>query len=179
MVESPDACGHLAQFVACSPIFSPAGAAYSYDWTPNGLPVAESMVELTVSASGDFDDSNEGVVILLNGEQISTVLLYLLPPCTTGSQTVLLSKSQFNAIIESGEFTITLDPYNSAAADCGGNTWVSAELVYQQILPNIECPADLDGDNVVGIGDFLIVLGSWGGPGGDTDGDGTTGILAD
>jgi hypothetical protein len=39
------------------------------------------------------------------------------------------------------------------------------------------CPADIDGDGVVGIGDFLIVLGAWGGPGGDTNGDGTTDIL--
>ncbi len=38
------------------------------------------------------------------------------------------------------------------------------------------CPADLDGDGTVGIGDFLIVLGFWGGPQGDIDGDGTTGI---
>lgn len=39
------------------------------------------------------------------------------------------------------------------------------------------CLADLDGDGVVGIGDFLIVLGGWGSPGGDTNGDGTTDIL--
>ena len=41
----------------------------------------------------------------------------------------------------------------------------------------VGCPADLDGDNLVGIGDFLTVVGSWGGPGGDTNGDGTTDIL--
>ncbi len=28
----------------------------------------------------------------------------------------------------------------------------------------------------VGIGDFLIVIGTWGTPGGDIDGDGDTGI---
>ncbi len=39
------------------------------------------------------------------------------------------------------------------------------------------CPADLDGDNHVGINDFLLVLGSWGGPGGDTNGDGITDIF--
>ncbi len=42
---------------------------------------------------------------------------------------------------------------------------------------DLVCPADLDGDNVVGITDFLMVLGSWGGPDGDTNGDGTTDIL--
>ncbi len=42
---------------------------------------------------------------------------------------------------------------------------------------DLVCPTDLDGDNAVGIGDFLMVLGSWGGPGGDTNGDCTTDIL--
>jgi hypothetical protein len=39
------------------------------------------------------------------------------------------------------------------------------------------CPADLDGDRVVGIQDFLFLLGAWGGPGGDVDGDNTTDIV--
>lgn len=39
------------------------------------------------------------------------------------------------------------------------------------------CPADLDDDGEVGVGDFLIVLGSWGGPNGDANGDGTTDVM--
>ena len=40
------------------------------------------------------------------------------------------------------------------------------------------CPWDCDGDGVVGIGDFLLVLGLWGDSTAcDTDGDGMTGIL--
>ena len=41
------------------------------------------------------------------------------------------------------------------------------------------CPADLDGDNIVGITDFLALLTAWGtDPGGppDLDGDGVVGI---
>ncbi len=41
----------------------------------------------------------------------------------------------------------------------------------------LTCPADIDGDGAVGIGDFLLVLGAWGGPGDDTNGDGTTDVL--
>ena len=37
-------------------------------------------------------------------------------------------------------------------------------------------PSDLDGDGIVGINDYLIVMGTWGGPEGDTNGDGTTDI---
>ncbi len=43
--------------------------------------------------------------------------------------------------------------------------------------PAVPCPHDLDGDGTVGIGDFLIVLGDWGGCLGDTNGDQTTDIL--
>jgi hypothetical protein len=38
------------------------------------------------------------------------------------------------------------------------------------------CPADLSGDDVVDVGDFLMLLAAWGTPGGDIDGDGDTGI---
>jgi hypothetical protein len=38
------------------------------------------------------------------------------------------------------------------------------------------CPADLSGDGVVDVGDFLMLLAAWGTPDGDIDGDGDTGI---
>ncbi len=38
------------------------------------------------------------------------------------------------------------------------------------------CPADLDGDGVVAIGDLLIVLAAWDGPDGDITGDGSTDV---
>jgi hypothetical protein len=41
----------------------------------------------------------------------------------------------------------------------------------------IACPADLDGDGVVNVVDFLLLLADWGAPGGDINGDGTTDIL--
>ncbi len=53
--------------------------------------------------------------------------------------------------------------------------WCNGQSVFMQ--DGSPCPADLDGDDTVGIGDFLTVLGSWGGPEGDTNDDGTTDIL--
>jgi hypothetical protein len=38
------------------------------------------------------------------------------------------------------------------------------------------CPADLSGDDVVDVSDFLLLLAAWGTPDGDMDGDGDTGI---
>ena len=37
------------------------------------------------------------------------------------------------------------------------------------------CPADLDGDGLIGPADLAIVLGGWSTPQADLDGDGTTG----
>jgi hypothetical protein len=42
---------------------------------------------------------------------------------------------------------------------------------------SVACPADLDGDGVVNVVDFLLLLADWGAPGGDINGDGTTDIL--
>jgi hypothetical protein len=43
----------------------------------------------------------------------------------------------------------------------------------------VDCPADVDGDGVVGINDFLAVLAQWGQPGGpaDVNSDGVVDIL--
>ncbi len=56
----------------------------------------------------------------------------------------------------------------SDTSDCGAG--------YTATLQG-RCAADLDGDGVVGILDFLALLAGWGSPSGDVDGDGTTGIL--
>ena len=38
------------------------------------------------------------------------------------------------------------------------------------------CPADLSGDRIVNVSDFLLLLSAWGTPDGDIDGDGDTGV---
>ncbi len=38
------------------------------------------------------------------------------------------------------------------------------------------CPWDFNGDGLIGITDFLFLIGNWGTPAADTDGDGDTGI---
>ena len=70
------------------------------------------------------------------------------------------------------------------ASDTGGGNIVEAGLdlvqVFTQFCDLVGCPADIDGDNTVGILDFLELLAAWGpNPGhpADIDGDGTVGIL--
>jgi subtilisin family serine protease len=43
-------------------------------------------------------------------------------------------------------------------------------------IPAEPCPADLDGNGVVDVADFLFLLSAWGTADGDVDGDGDTGV---
>ncbi len=70
------------------------------------------------------------------------------------------------------------------ASDTGGGNIVEAGVDLVQIFTRFcddpGCTADIDGDNTVGIDDFLALLAAWGpNPGhpADLDGDGTVGIL--
>ncbi|MBT4768469.1 MAG: hypothetical protein HOO04_08930, partial [Phycisphaerae bacterium] len=38
----------------------------------------------------------------------------------------------------------------------------------------VPCEGDVDGDQVVGVNDILVVIGGWGTPDGDVNGDGDT-----
>ena len=61
--------------------------------------------------------------------------------------------------------------------DVVGSPAVAWDDLYTLIIRQ-QCVADLDGDNEVGIVDFLTLLGNWGTSGpGDLDCDGTVGIL--
>jgi len=70
------------------------------------------------------------------------------------------------------DFTAAADGVVGSAA-----TLADGEAIY--LLGATLCPWDLDGDDIVGITDFLDLLAQWGSdPGGppDFDGDGTVGI---
>jgi hypothetical protein len=76
---------------------------------------------------------------------------------------------------------------NSLFNDCNCNNVPDADDIAAGTSPDVNgngipdecdpsCPADLSGDGMVGIVDFLFLLGAWGTPDGDIDGDGDTGI---
>ena len=45
---------------------------------------------------------------------------------------------------------------------------------YEEQIPVVACPADLDGSGTVDAADLAVLLGAWGGAGGDLDGNGGT-----
>ena len=84
--------------------------------------------------------------------------------------------------------TAQLDFFGADVAVNAGEALVSCHLdddagtasgsvyLFDAVNVGCPCPADLDGDGMVGINDFLDLLAAWGTPGGDIDGDGVTGI---
>ncbi|MBG81432.1 MAG: hypothetical protein CMJ39_12090 [Phycisphaerae bacterium] len=78
--------------------------------------------------------------------------------------------------------TLTIEP--GATFDANGKTVWCEELINEGtylgdvnvIDPVIPCDGNLNGDDFVNIDDLLIILGDWGGTGGDANGDGATNI---
>lgn len=65
----------------------------------------------------------------------------------------------------------------SGLLTCGNFTRINGVQTFGRVrleCPD-DCPADLDGDGVVGGGDLGLLVAGWGGPDADIDGDGTTG----
>jgi hypothetical protein len=54
---------------------------------------------------------------------------------------------------------------------CG---WNIDDVEIWGVKPELQCPADFDGDGDVDSADLLYLLAAWGTPGGDVDGDGDT-----
>ena len=65
--------------------------------------------------------------------------------------------------------SLTVDP---VTGDLLAIRWSSQPLRYSP--PANPCPADFNGDGIVGGADLGLLLAAWGSPRGDLDGDGTT-----
>jgi hypothetical protein len=69
-----------------------------------------------------------------------------------------------------GNFAMgTYDPFDPESVDTPGSE--------NPACPS-DCPADFDGDGIVGVSDVLALIAGWGGndPQHDLDGDGTVGV---
>ncbi len=71
-------------------------------------------------------------------------------------------------------WTVNGGPHSPTFSADYNNLVIEWLLAHNRSSP--PCPGDLDDSGDVGIGDFLIVLGLWGTPGGDVTGDGLTNI---
>jgi subtilisin family serine protease len=89
------------------------------------------------------------------------------------------------ALMRSGNPGLTPDEITSVlfstARDMGlagfdtGTGWGLLDAAAAVAAVTSGCPADLDGDGVIGPSDLTILLGAWGVPAGDIDGNGDTG----
>ena len=78
--------------------------------------------------------------------------------------------------------TLIVEP--GATFNGNGNTVWAVEIINNGTIlgdvdvidPAVPCDGNLNDDDVVNIDDLLIILGSWGGTGGDANNDGLTNI---
>jgi hypothetical protein len=122
------------------------------EWTVVAeFPVQIGLVETTTPGSGDCWEMN-GLNPFASGAAGETVSITTpnLPP---GTYWFHVSNQQF-------------DGY-----PCG------TDNDYVAMLTSVgSCPADLTGDDTVGVEDFLFLLAAWGTPAGDVNDDGTTDV---
>ncbi len=74
---------------------------------------------------------------------------------------------------------VLVNELNISAANRKLRAFTHGQGVFERDLIGSSCPADVDGDGIVGIDDFLAVLGAWGPCPGcpeDLDADGTVGV---
>ncbi len=137
--------------------------------TGNGtLPIVD-MGAYEALGAGCLAVTAQEVVCQADGETF-TVNVEGLNACTGGTSMFTFTGSGgdvgeamcFTVLVNDGGFCCSTE-ICVTVPDCSGSE-------------DIVCPADLDHDGQVGVSDFLIVLGSWGGPGADINGDGTTDI---
>lgn len=130
---------------------------------PGGSPIAETdtLIQGTADNSGPpvatlYLDVDEQSVMYDQPEDLAVWI---------GGGTIDLSATS--------QLTITADPPDVVDFGASGSvTW----MVSYEFSAAPTCPADLDGDGLVGVGDLLTLLAGWGTPAADLDGDGTTGV---
>lgn len=124
---------------------------------------------------GAFLAAGGGQVTILSWEVYFTesmVLAFTLDPAlSVPPQSAPVHLISVTVPLSQGELTLSnpifSDPFGEMILISGPGTLV---------LPD-PCPADLDGDGLVGVDDVLAVLGFWGGgSGGDANGDGSTDV---
>ena len=107
------------------------------------------------------------------------------PDGVWGDQLYAISAGNLLRIDDEGIITVVGTGFTADIDDLefgpGGVLYTSSDIGDQILRIGVSCEADLDGDEIVGIGDFLLVLAQWGPCPpeclGDVDGDGEVGIL--
>lgn len=140
----PDECQGLQQVVRTRAPSGPFGAGLPASVTFSDLPPSLGLVELTVRAVADLDSAIEVVIPILDGIQQPPLFAVGGKSCGSGENvgSILLSSSQFLALIPDGSLTIQMvastavNPYECPV------TWLSLELRYVGETASADCDQD-------------------------------------
>jgi hypothetical protein len=139
-----------------------ATASLSIDYSfLSGEPIADTFANIDVMVDN-------------TGKPVATLYLDTDEPAVEYTQ-----PAQLAPWIGSGGITLAAVGLMTVAADPPGVIeWFAGGLVQYRVIYDFiavpPCPADLNRDGVVSSADIALLLGAWGGAGGDVTGDGIT-----
>lgn len=150
--DRPDLCQGGVQYLQTSPDLGVPRANVSYSFTFNGLVPSDAAVQITVSALGDLDATNEFFTVRVSdgrGGPVTSLgkvfdLLGSGQNCSTGESvaTIAVPKDLFNLFAASGSMSVSLlgSPAITASECANGSTRV--QLGYLGIGPDGDCDGD-------------------------------------
>ncbi len=172
----PDECDVDVAYAAASGQLSPLVASSPQSFTLLGPPPASDDVNLTFAAIGELNNFNQVIDVDINGLLVGT--LYCEGSfCATVSEPdyLVVPAAVYNSALAAGagDAVITMVASASVTFECDPSTFVTVDVSYRGsdlsvdvdangILDTCQTPGDIDGDGIVGILDFLALLGNWG-----------------
>jgi hypothetical protein len=188
----PDECEVIVWFEESSGGMGPIGHGSPQAYLVSDPPPAAQDVLLLFTGHADLNESDEYIVVNVNGEWLGVVFHEGASECADplNEDELTVPKDMFNELIEAGQgrLLITLMAPELVDPDaCNGHSAVSVTVTYAGIGPDdlngngipdeCECPADINDDGTVNVQDLLLLLGNWGGEGdGDVNFDGIVNV---
>jgi predicted outer membrane repeat protein len=178
--DIPDECDIVGDIAVESGPLSPIGTGFPQAWVWPAPPAAVGdTVTFTFTAVADLWSPNEVIDIDLNGVPIGTAFSgggNADCPIHPQSDQLTVTGETFNTILDDSGPDLTVNMVASIVVnpfECDGTSWISVAVEYVGVDPDVdgdgngvpdECepPGDINGDGLVDVTDFLMLLARWG-----------------
>ncbi len=171
----PDECDLV--FVVASEILGPVQGGISLSFFFEKPPTAIGDVSVVFIVSADLDDVSEQIDVEFNGVAIGSVFAEEAHDCPNEADEdeLVIDSRTYNELVEQFGFALIRMIATAEVGACDGS-FIQGIVSYDTDandgngngIPDecekADCTWDLDGDDSVGTGDLILLLGSWGDP---------------